>query len=54
MDNTDAQARNAAFDETPIGGGVCPLLLDVTLFPVRYAIDEAPEQAGGSPPSPLV
>ncbi|BCB59896.1 membrane protein [Halomonas sp. A020] len=53
MDNTDAQARNAAFDETPIGGGVCPLLLDVTLFPVRYAIDEAPEQAGAPHPHPL-
>lgn len=55
MDNTDtqSQARDAAFDETPIGGGVCPLLLDVTLFPVRYAVDEAPDQAGAPAPHPV-
>ncbi|HDZ49444.1 hypothetical protein LCGC14_0265690 [marine sediment metagenome] len=54
MDNPDtqSQARDAAFDETPIGG-VCPLLLDVTLFPVRYAIDEAPDQAGAPAPHPM-
>lgn len=52
MANSDvqAQSRDAAFDETPVGGGACPLLLDVTLFPVRYAIDEAPEQAGSPAP----
>ncbi|MGP9807546.1 T6SS effector BTH_I2691 family protein [Halomonas sp. AOP12-C2-37] len=55
MDNPDAQsqARDAAFDETHIGGGVCPLMLDVTLFPVRYAIDEAPDQAGAPAPHPI-
>ncbi|MBP5980088.1 MAG: hypothetical protein KA748_07755 [Halomonas sp.] len=55
MANSDvqAQSRDAAFDETPLGGGVCPLLLDVTLFPVRYAIDEAPEQAGSPAPHPI-
>lgn len=54
MDNPDtqSQARDAAFDETLIGG-VCPLLLDVTIFPVRYAIDEAPEQAGAPAPHPM-
>lgn len=54
MNNPDAhsQARDAAFDETPIGG-VCPLLLDVTIFPVRYAIDEASEQAGAPAPHPM-
>ena len=55
MANSDvqAQSRDAAFDEAPVGGGVCPLLLDVTLFPVRYAIDEAPEQAGSPAPHPI-
>ncbi|WP_249978710.1 T6SS effector BTH_I2691 family protein [Vreelandella olivaria] len=55
MASTDAQAeaRDALFDETPMGAGVCPLLLDVTLFPVRYAIDEAPAQAGEPAPHPL-
>ena len=51
--DVQAQSRDAAFDETPVGGGVCPLLLDVTLFPVRYAIDEAPEQAGSPAPHPI-
>ncbi|MCC5904242.1 MAG: hypothetical protein JJT87_20215 [Halomonas sp.] len=55
MANTDvqAQARDAAFDETPAGGGVCPVFIDIALFPVRYAIDEAPEQAGTPAPHPI-
>ncbi|MGO3056952.1 MAG: T6SS effector BTH_I2691 family protein, partial [Halomonas sp.] len=55
MANTDAQAqsRDAAFDETPMGGGVCPLLLDIDIFPVRYAIDEAPTEAGAPAPHPI-
>lgn len=55
MANTDvqAQARDAAFDETPSGGGVCPVFIDIALFPVRYAIDEAPEQAGAPAPHPI-
>ncbi|MBF8224436.1 T6SS effector BTH_I2691 family protein [Halomonas sp. 328] len=55
MADTDVQstARDAAFDETSFGGGVCPLLIDVTLFPVRYAIDEAPSQADEPAPHPL-
>ncbi|WP_447894155.1 T6SS effector BTH_I2691 family protein [Vreelandella sp. GE22] len=52
MANTDAQtqSRDASFDETPVGGGVCPLLLDVDIFPVRYAIDEAPDEANAPAP----
>ncbi|MBE0464604.1 MAG: T6SS effector BTH_I2691 family protein [Halomonadaceae bacterium] len=55
MANTDAhaQSRDAAFDETPMGGGVCPLLLDIDIFPVRYAIDEAPAEAGAPAPHPI-
>lgn len=55
MANTDvqAQARDAAFDQTPSGGGVCPVFIDIALFPVRYAIDEAPEQAGAPAPHPI-
>ncbi|MGP9767988.1 T6SS effector BTH_I2691 family protein [Halomonas sp. AOP13-D3-9] len=55
MANTDAQAqaRDAQFDETPFGTGMCPLLIDVALFPVRYAIDEAPAEAGASAPHPI-
>ena len=55
MANTDVQAqeRDAAFDETPIGGGVCPLFIDIDIFPVRYAIDEAPAEAGAPAPHPI-
>ncbi|QNI02745.1 hypothetical protein HXW73_07230 [Halomonas sp. SH5A2] len=55
MANTDAQAqaRNAQFDETPFGAGVCPLLTEVTLFPVRYAIDESPAEAEAPAPHPI-
>ncbi|SDM94876.1 hypothetical protein SAMN05192555_1322 [Franzmannia pantelleriensis] len=55
MADTDVQstARDGAFDETSFGSGVCPLLVDVTLFPVRYAIDEAPRQADEPAPHPL-
>ncbi|PAU77483.1 toxin VasX [Halomonas salipaludis] len=55
MADTDVQstARDGAFDETSFGSGVCPLLMDVTLFPVRYAIDEAPRQADEPAPHPL-
>ncbi|MBT2771001.1 hypothetical protein J7J47_01985 [Halomonas sp. ISL-60] len=55
MANTDvqAQARDAAFDETPIGGGVCPLFIDIDIFPVRYAIDEAPAEVGAPAPHPI-
>jgi|GEM_PF-1573590 len=55
MANTDAQAqaRDAAFDETPLGGGVCPLFIDIDIFPVRYAIDEAPTEADAPAPHPI-
>ncbi|MGY2463712.1 T6SS effector BTH_I2691 family protein [Vreelandella sulfidaeris] len=55
MANTDAQAqaRDSQFDETSFGTGMCPLLIDVALFPVRYAIDEAPAEAGASAPHPI-
>lgn len=51
--DVQCQQRDARFDESPLGGGMCPLLLDVALFPVRYAIDEAPGQAGEPAPHPL-
>src|SRR5690554_2658630 len=51
--DVQCQRRDARFDESPLGGGMCPLLLDVALFPVRYAIDEAPGQAGEPAPHPL-
>ncbi|RDB41759.1 hypothetical protein DU490_16750 [Halomonas sp. DQ26W] len=51
--DVQSQRRDARFDESPLGGGMCPLLLDVALFPVRYAIDEAPGQAGEPAPHPL-
>ncbi|MGQ4880701.1 T6SS effector BTH_I2691 family protein [Billgrantia sp. LNSP4103-1] len=51
--DVQCQQRDARFDESPLGSGMCPLLLDVAIFPVRYAIDEAPRQAGEPAPHPL-
>ncbi len=57
MSDRQAQqnARDAEFDETPFGStGMCPLNLEIAIFPVRYAVDETsdePEEAQG--PHPL-
>ncbi|QPL44646.1 hypothetical protein IT895_10450 [Halomonas sp. A40-4] len=55
MANTDAQAqaRDAQFDETPFGTGMCPLLIDVAIFPARYAIDESSAEAEAPAPHPI-
>lgn len=57
MSDRQAQqnARDAEFDETPFGSvGMCPLNLEIAIFPVRYAVDETsdePEETQG--PHPL-
>ncbi|MFC3285797.1 T6SS effector BTH_I2691 family protein [Litchfieldella rifensis] len=48
------EARDAEFEEVPLGSAaMCPLLRDIAIFPVRYAIDESPAQAGEPGPHPL-
>ncbi|GHC38031.1 T6SS effector BTH_I2691 family protein [Aidingimonas halophila] len=57
MSDRQAQqdARDAEFDETPFGAtGMCPLNLEIAIFPVRYAIDEASsEKENAQGPHPL-
>lgn len=39
-------ARDAEFGETPLGSAsLCPLNLEIAIFPVRYAIDETASEA---------
>ncbi|MDF2400078.1 T6SS effector BTH_I2691 family protein [Aeromonas sp. 5HA1] len=49
--NADARASGITDCQSP--AGVCPCNGDISLVPVRYAIDERPANKGGAQPHPL-
>ena len=46
--------RNQEFENIPMGKGQCPLMqAHVSIFPVRYALDESPQKGTHQGPNPL-
>jgi hypothetical protein len=46
--------RNQEFQNIPMGKGQCPLMqAEVSIFPVRYALDESPQKGSSQGPNPL-